>query len=75
VVRPLLSVLTRTVVMMLLLAAANGLVWIRVWAAFNGSPVLFGTALLAYGLGLGHAVDADHIASIDNATRKMMEDG
>jgi high-affinity nickel-transport protein len=43
--------------------------------AFNGSPVLFGTALLAYGLGLGHAVDADHIASIDNATRKMMEDG
>jgi high-affinity nickel permease len=24
---------------------------------------------------LGHAVDADHIASIDNATRKMMEDG
>ena len=34
-----------------------------------------GTALLAYGLGLRHAVDADHIAAIDNVTRKLMQDG
>src|SRR5471030_3302126 len=45
------------------------------WAAVNlqGRPLLFGTALLAYVLGLRHAVDADHIAAIDNATRKLMQ--
>jgi high-affinity nickel-transport protein len=34
-----------------------------------------GTALLAYSLGLRHAVDADHIAAIDNVTRKLMQEG
>jgi high-affinity nickel-transport protein len=29
---------------------------------------------MVYGLGLRHAVDPDHIAAIDNATRKLMED-
>ena len=61
--------------MMILLAAANALVWLWVWVTFDGRPVLVGTAVLAYGLGLRHAVDADHIAAIDNATRKMMEYG
>jgi len=61
--------------MMLLLVAANGLAWLWVWAVFNGTPPLIGAAMLAYGLGLRHAVDADHIAAIDNATRKMMEAG
>ena len=28
---------------------------------------------LAYGFGLRHAVDADHIAAIDNVTRKLMQ--
>ncbi|MDE3079318.1 MAG: HoxN/HupN/NixA family nickel/cobalt transporter [Paracoccaceae bacterium] len=37
--------------------------------------MLLGTALLAWSLGLRHAVDADHIAAIDNVTRKMMEAG
>jgi nickel/cobalt transporter (NiCoT) family protein len=37
--------------------------------------VLLGTALLAYSFGLRHAVDADHIAAIDNVTRKLMQDG
>jgi HoxN/HupN/NixA family high-affinity nickel-transporter len=36
--------------------------------------VLLGTALLAYGFGLRHAVDADHIAAIDNVTRKLMQE-
>jgi high-affinity nickel-transport protein len=31
--------------------------------------------LLAYGFGLRHAVDADHIAAIDNVTRKLVQDG
>jgi high-affinity nickel-transport protein len=30
---------------------------------------------LAYGLGLRHAIDADHIAAIDNVTRKLMQAG
>ena len=33
------------------------------------------TALIAYGFGLRHAVDADHIAAIDNVTRKLMREG
>jgi high-affinity nickel-transport protein len=36
---------------------------------------MLGTALLAYSFGLRHAVDADHIAAIDNVTRKLMQDG
>jgi high-affinity nickel-transport protein len=34
-----------------------------------------GTSLLAWSLGLRHAVDADHIAAIDNVTRKLMQSG
>lgn len=34
-----------------------------------------GMALLAYSFGLRHAVDADHIAAIDNVTRKLMQQG
>jgi high-affinity nickel-transport protein len=43
--------------------------------AFRQHPVLLGTALLAYTFGLRHAVDADHIAAIDNVTRKLMQEG
>jgi G3E family GTPase len=47
------------------------------WAfvLFAGDSVKLGTALLAYSLGLRHAVDADHIAAIDNVTRKLIQDG
>ncbi|MPY85774.1 MAG: HoxN/HupN/NixA family nickel/cobalt transporter [Actinophytocola sp.] len=34
-----------------------------------------GVGLTAYVLGLRHAFDADHIAAIDNTTRKMMAEG
>ena len=37
--------------------------------------MLLGTAFLAYTFGLRHAVDADHIAAIDNVTRKLMQQG
>ncbi len=37
--------------------------------------VFLGLIVLAYGLGLRHAVDADHIAVIDNTTRKLMQEG
>jgi high-affinity nickel-transport protein len=34
-----------------------------------------GTGITAYTLGLRHAFDADHIAAIDNTTRKLMAEG
>ena len=57
------------------LIAGNILVWLWAVAVLGGRPVLLGTALLAYTFGLRHAVDADHIAAIDNATRKLMQQG
>ena len=38
-------------------------------------PVMLGLAGLAYTFGLRHAFDADHIAAIDNTTRKLMQEG
>ena len=35
----------------------------------------FGTGILAYTLGMRHAFDADHIAAIDNTTRKLVGEG
>lgn len=53
----------------------NGAAWLWAIVAFRHFPVLLGTAFLAYSLGLRHAVDADHIAAIDNVTRKFMHEG
>jgi len=58
-----------------LLLLANVGAWAWALVAFRAYPLLLGTGLLAYGLGLRHAVDADHIAAIDNVTRKLMQDG
>jgi len=58
-----------------LLVGANVLIWGWAFAALHDSPILLGTALLAYAFGLRHAVDADHIAAIDNVTRKLMQEG
>jgi nickel/cobalt transporter (NiCoT) family protein len=49
--------------------------WVWALVAFYRFPVLLGTAFLAYSFGLRHAVDADHIAAIDNVTRKLMQQG
>ena len=57
------------------LVLANLTAWAWALLVFRDRPILLGTALLAYGLGLRHAVDADHIAAIDNATRKLMQQG
>src|SRR5215472_552358 len=59
----------------LLLLAFNAAVWTWAFIALSDSPTLLGTALLAYVLGLRHAVDADHIAAIDNVVRKLMQEG
>jgi high-affinity nickel-transport protein len=57
------------------LAVFNIAAWAWALIAFRDYPVLLGTALLAYSFGLRHAVDADHIAAIDNVTRKLMQEG
>jgi high-affinity nickel-transport protein len=41
----------------------------------GGKALGIGLGLTAYTLGMRHAFDADHIAAIDNTTRKLMADG
>ncbi len=69
------SVRRRIVVIYALLIAFSLAVWAWALVTLHGQPVLLGTAMVAYGLGLRHAVDADHIAAIDNVTRKLMQEG
>jgi nickel/cobalt transporter (NiCoT) family protein len=49
------------------------------WGLFlyysRDNPALAGLGSLAYTFGLRHAFDADHIAAIDNTTRKLLQDG
>jgi high-affinity nickel-transport protein len=54
----------------LLVAALSGHYQISKGALFG-----VGTGVLAYTLGMRHAFDADHIAAIDNTTRKLISDG
>jgi high-affinity nickel-transport protein len=65
----------RSTTLYALLIAANAAAWAWAWQAFADRPALLGTALLAWVFGLRHAVDADHIAAIDNVVRKLMQDG
>jgi len=73
--RPAGGVRRRAIGTYVVILAATALAWIWAFHAFAGYPLLLGTALLAYTFGLRHAVDADHIAAIDNVTRKLMQDG
>ncbi|MBI5260631.1 MAG: HoxN/HupN/NixA family nickel/cobalt transporter [Bradyrhizobium sp.] len=54
---------------------ANVIAWAWAFMLFADRPAVMATALLAWVFGLRHAVDADHIAAIDNAVRKMMHEG
>ena len=63
---------SKIIAICVVLVAANILAWIWALIAFREYPILLGTALLAYTYGLRHAVDADHIAAIDNVARKLM---
>jgi high-affinity nickel-transport protein len=57
------------------LVSLNVIVWLALLVEARRYPVLLGLATVAYGFGLRHAVDPDHIAAIDNTTRKLMQDG
>jgi high-affinity nickel-transport protein len=61
--------------MVIFLIALNIAVWVWAFLLFHPYPILLGTSFLAYSLGLRHAVDADHIAAIDNVTRKLIQEG
>jgi nickel/cobalt transporter (NiCoT) family protein len=58
-----------------LLVGANIAAWLWALSTLRNYPILLGTAMLAYTFGLRHAFDADHIAAIDNVTRKLMQEG
>lgn len=66
---------TKITLLLSLLVAANALFWLLTWNASHTYALLMSTGLLAYGFGLRHAVDADHISAIDNTTRKLMQEG
>jgi high-affinity nickel-transport protein len=68
--------------MALTIVALNVLGWGMLVLALRGHHQIsktavfgFGTGVLAYTLGMRHAFDADHIAAIDNTTRKLIQDG
>jgi high-affinity nickel-transport protein len=65
----------KTIAIYALLIVINALAWLWALVEFRDYPVLLGTASLAYTFGLRHGVDPDHIAAIDNVTRKLMQDG
>ena len=56
------------------LILSNIAVWMLALFVFHDFPLLIGSSVLAYSFGLRHAVDADHIAAIDNVTRKLMQE-
>lgn len=58
-----------------ILAGFNIIVWGTLLISSARYGLLLGLAPVAYGFGLRHAVDPDHIAAIDNTTRKLMQDG
>jgi nickel/cobalt transporter (NiCoT) family protein len=68
--------------MALTIVGLNVLGWTMLAMALSGHYHIsktqvfgFGTGILAYTLGMRHAFDADHIAAIDNTTRKLIQDG
>ena len=72
----------RTGGMAVTIIGLNAVGWAMLAAAVGGHYRIssteifgFGTGALAYTLGMRHAFDADHIAAIDNTTRKLVHDG
>lgn len=58
-----------------LLIVLNALAWGLLANLGRFDTTLLGIGMLAYGFGLRHAFDADHIAAIDNVTRKLCQEG
>ncbi|KAJ8691743.1 hypothetical protein PTI98_011280 [Pleurotus ostreatus] len=75
---PSLTLFGRSALLIVLLLSVNALLWAVAGILFgkdkNTQPIL-SLALLAWTLGLRHALDADHISAIDNATRGLISMG
>lgn len=64
----------RSIMMLAFVLVFNLVAWGAFFYLVKLSPVLSSLGLLAYFFGLKHAFDADHIAAIDNVTRKLRQD-
>ncbi len=58
-----------------IIAVVTILAFTAEFAIGKTTVVLAGLGIVAYVFGLRHGVDADHIAAIDNTTRKLMQEG
>lgn len=56
-------------------ALLNACAWLALFGVAGRDVTLLGIGAMAYFFGLRHAFDADHIAAIDNVTRKLRQDG
>ncbi|KAJ6559097.1 NicO-domain-containing protein [Mycena vulgaris] len=71
-----LSLFGRSVLLISSLTLVNAISWILAGILFaRKSDTVLSLALLAWTLGLRHALDADHISAIDNATRGLINLG
>ncbi|KAI0333765.1 NicO-domain-containing protein [Cubamyces sp. BRFM 1775] len=75
---PRLTILGRSVLLLTAELLANAVCWVVCAILFGRHaetrPIL-SLALLAWTIGLRHALDADHISAIDNATRSLINMG
>jgi len=65
----------KIIAMYAILITFNLLLWGLTFLVSTRYAVVLGVGLSAFMLGMRHGVDADHIAAIDNVTRKLMQDG
>src|SRR5438045_6769079 len=66
---------SKIITMYAVLIMSNVVLWGLTLAVSTQYAIVLGIGLSAFTLGLRHGVDADHIAAIDNVTRKLMQDG
>ncbi|TRM69742.1 high-affinity nickel-transport protein-domain-containing protein [Schizophyllum amplum] len=75
---PRLTLLGRSLLLVVCELLANAVFWAVAGILFGknkDTKSILGLALLAWTLGLRHALDADHISAIDNATRGLISMG
>ncbi len=63
----------RLKILFVILISFNAAVWLSLIGLSVTDASLLGIGALAYFFGLRHAFDADHIAAIDNVTRKLRQ--
>jgi len=72
---PLAGLPKPALLMIGLLVTVNLLIWAAIGVVLHFYPKLITPAVLAYTLGLRHALDADHISAIDLTTRRLIASG